>query len=423
MADAAMHPAVRALDLSAVGRSVARQRPSDGPASASASPHPSPQRLTLHAYQRSAVQWMLDRELMSEAQRLRTQRHALRQAAERVSAGSASAASDDADDCADVDLEPLVSCIEGSPEPRCLQRLASVAEKRYGPLLERLGPGVGLTGGGVLGVDAKAYAGSAAAPATQLPLPRKATRQVRAAAIRQLTGSAADADDVAHETSPALDDATATRRAEILEESSCYQFIGATGEEVSRRTASQIPEYSQPLPWLSDAPITRAARHPLWRKLDDVEADPRSLSSLDALLASDAAVVSALYAKPASPMPADDLPSDAQLGLRASVVSKLRLRPCCAFYVNAATNCIVREPCRNCAATSATDTVSPFVRVSLGRAGNGVATAGESNVATGFDGVARGGMLCDEMGLGKVRRVSATIVDFPAHHFSRHADA
>jgi hypothetical protein len=203
----------------------------------------------------------------------------------------------------------------------------------------------------------------------------------------------------------AVAEAAAERAAEVLEESRSFCIFGVDMKPLP--PTQRIPEYAQPLPWMSDAPIVRAAQHPLWSRLDVAEVDPGSADALAALLAS-----------PNGAWKLDGKTATARLEQCGAAVAGARFRPCCAFYVCAATSRIVREPCRDCVATAAAAgslAALPPVRAELEScaavpaASSDQADRGsEDRVDSGFDGVARGGMLCDEMGLGKVRGPSGS---------------
>lgn len=407
-ADAALHPAVRALNMTVA------------PSGAAAA-------LKMHGYQRSAVQWMLDRELSSEHQRLRVQRRAQQQ---REAAAAAAAAGPDDD--GDVPLPPLLASVDAgggvaasSLVPDWLGRLATIAQERYGPVLTRLGPGVGLgrigaaaafrkpgTAGlsaAAAGSGAAAAVAAAAAPEADTKRRRTGTRLAKAEALKQLAGSEDDTDDAAASLATRVPlsvaaEALTERLADIREEARGYRFEFSSGGGVSH--PGRIPEYTQPLPWMSDAPIVRAARHPLWQALNAIEVDPGSTDALAALLSTEAGKASVAAARTAA-LRSGPHDGDERL-VDAATVARLRFWPCCTFHFCAATSRIIREPCRDCAAAEGPGAdVRPLacagVELRSGKTVAGVDGAIAAALTTDFDGVARGGMLCDEMGLGKVR--------------------
>jgi len=98
----------------------------------------------MHPYQRSAVQWMLDRELASETERLRIQKR-FRSQQQDADERSASHADDPGNDV-EVQISPLLSSFSslGHLDGGWLDRLVTETKARYGPVLKLLGAGVGL---------------------------------------------------------------------------------------------------------------------------------------------------------------------------------------------------------------------------------------------------------------------------------------
>ena len=234
------------------------------------------------------------------------------------------------------------------------------------------------------------------------------------------------------------------------------------------------PDYSHPLPWFSDAPITYARAHPLWTlmsvEIDDgpdavaarirgAAAGPEQpqqqqkkggakATAKEKAKKGKAAAAPAPAPAPAAAAASSSLSSAAAGG--AADASQLPqpaapspfvtvpcARPCCAYFFSSETGTCVRELCVACKEemegangrgdASGTLAVLQFPRVAatdkqplaladspkgrLPRAGPSSSSSSSTDASSaeesggggvvdeeGFDGICRGGLLCDEMG-------------------------
>ena len=141
---------------------------------------------------------------------------------------------------------------------------------------------------------------------------------------------------------------------------------------LARPPTDPLPVYSMPLPVLQDVAIVKASQHPLWERLA-LEVDPGAAAKAAAL---------------------------AGAGDGRAAPEHV---PCCSFFVNMMTGSVVRDRCEKCVPLP--PETQPAARLVVAGSGAGLAELRAEAAAPApwrsFDGVVRGGMLCEDMGLGK----------------------